>query len=94
MKAEQIILLSLHILSVRFNYPHKIFIKDEIEMLRTKLTDASDPDKNEDIGSDQDLDSLEAQMPQLESARRLSRDSSEATVSSVAHILGSVQVVH
>ena len=67
-------------------------------MLRTKLTDASDPESqeqsrmrveiNEEVGSD----TLESEMPELESARKLSRDSSEATVSSEAHILGSVQV--
>ena len=67
-------------------------------MLRNKLTDASDPESqvqsrmvaeiNEEVGSD----SLEPEMPELESARKLSRESSEGTESSEAHILGSVQV--
>ena len=69
-------------------------------MLRTKLTDNEAPHenlykiRNEDIrGNQVALETLEDDMPELETAQVFSRDSSaEVTISSVPHILGSVQV--
>ena len=79
---------------------HKIFITEEIEMLRTKLTDNEaqrenlNKIRNEESRSDQiGLETLDDDMPDLEAAQVVSRDSSsEVTVNSVPHILGSVQV--
>ena len=69
-------------------------------MLRTKLTDNEAPHenlykiRNEDIrGNQVALETLEDDMPELETAQVFSRDSSaEVTISSVPLILGSVQV--
>ena len=69
-------------------------------MLRTKLTDNEaqrenlNKIRNEESRSDQiGLETLDDDMPDLEAAQVVSRDSSsEVTVNSVPHILGSVQV--
>ena len=69
-------------------------------MLRTKLADNEAPHenlnkiRNEDIrGNQVGLETLEDDMPDLETAQVFSRDSSsEVTINSVPHILGSVQV--
>ena len=67
-------------------------------MLRTKLNDDEAPHenqiRNEDVGGHQAvLETLEDDMPDLENAPLFSRDSSsEVTVNSMPHILGSVQV--
>ena len=67
-------------------------------MLRTKLADNEAPHenlnkiRNEDIrGNQVGLETLEDDMPDLETAQVFSRDSSsEVTINSVPHILGSV----
>ena len=69
-------------------------------MLRTKLTDNEaqrenlNKIRNEESRSDQiGLETLDDDMPDLEAAQVVSRDSSsEVNVNSVPHILGSVQV--
>ena len=69
-------------------------------MLRTKLTDNEAPHenlnkiRNEDVGGHQVVfETLEEDMPDLEKAPVFSRDSSsEVTVNTLPHILGSVQV--
>ena len=65
-------------------------------MLRTKLTDTQSEAQHENLDkvrNEVGLETLEDDMPDLESAQVFSRDSSsEVTVNSVPHILGSVQV--
>ena len=61
---------------------------EEIEMLRTKLSES------EKISSQPSEEFLEDDLPDLESPQTFSRDSSsEVTVSGRAHILGNVQVL-
>ena len=67
----------------------RTYITEEIETLRTKLTDASE---NETVSSERSLNVLE-ELPDLESPQTFSRDSSvETSERWQAAILGTVQV--